>query len=134
MPTAKLVAGPKLPLPSPSSTLTVLLSSFTTARSGMLSPLKSLTATEVGSDPTVKNWAGPKRLSRLRSSKGSRFRRRQGGAVPQGRLAFWRRERLEEWERMVCRCHIQCEKDMRHISMKKRSARSDRSSAAVRRP
>ena len=52
------------------------------------SRLQSRTATEAGTEPVANNWAGPKRLSKVRFTNGSRFRHRQGGAVPEGRLGL----------------------------------------------
>src|SRR5439155_11825128 len=52
--------APKLPVPVPSSTATLLDPLRATARSGRPSPLKSPTATEDGRDPTVKLVAAPK--------------------------------------------------------------------------
>ena len=60
MPTAKLVAAPKLPVPVPSRIEALLVVSFTTARSGLPSPLKSLTATWRGFVPTAKLVDAPK--------------------------------------------------------------------------
>ena len=49
----------KVPLPLPSSTLTLLLVMLAVARSGLPSPLKSPTATDIGSVPAAKLLARP---------------------------------------------------------------------------
>ncbi len=46
-------AGAKTPVPSPSSTVTLLVPLFPTTMSGFLSPLKSPTAKERGALPTA---------------------------------------------------------------------------------
>ncbi len=53
-PKVKLVAVPKLPVPVPNSTETLLPSRFATAKSNLPSPLKSPTVTEKGLSPTAK--------------------------------------------------------------------------------
>src|SRR2546426_10811680 len=58
VPTAKFVAAPNDPVPSPSSMDTLLETELTTTRSCFPSPLKSPTATETGLDPTAKFVAG----------------------------------------------------------------------------
>ncbi len=59
LPTEKLVAVPKLPVPVPNSTDTLPPLKFATAKSDLPSPLKSPTVTELGF-PTVKLVAVPK--------------------------------------------------------------------------
>ena len=59
-PVVKSVLAPKPPLPSPSSTLTVVTLQLATARSFLPSPLKSPTATEVGPAPVARSVLVPK--------------------------------------------------------------------------
>ncbi len=54
------MAVPKLPVPVPNSTETLLLFKFATAKSDLPSPLKSPTVTEKGRLPTEKSVAVPK--------------------------------------------------------------------------
>lgn len=56
-----MTAAPSPPRPLPSSTLTLLLFTFATARSSFMSPLKSPTTTELGPEPTGKLVAVPNR-------------------------------------------------------------------------
>lgn len=58
----KDVAAPKPPIPLPSSSATLLVSKFAVTRSGLLSLLKSPTATENGSEP----FPVPKLVARLK--------------------------------------------------------------------
>src|SRR5262245_10063895 len=60
VPTPKLVAAPKPPVPLPSSTDTLAESTLAVTRSGLPSRLKSPTATDCGSAPTAKLVAAPK--------------------------------------------------------------------------
>src|SRR5437660_371776 len=54
LPTPKLLAAPKLPVPSPNKIETLSELKLATARSCLPSPLKSPTATELGLKPTPK--------------------------------------------------------------------------------
>ena len=47
-----------MPSPLPSSTLTVLSTALATTRSGLPSPFRSATATELGLEPTAKVGLG----------------------------------------------------------------------------
>src|SRR5262249_82168 len=76
----------KVPSPLPRSTLTLLLEEFAVARSWRPSPLKSPTATDVGSIPAAK-WSGAKKLGSARVSRASRFNRREN-----------RRDGIRQWE------------------------------------
>ena len=58
VPTAKLVAVPNEPVPLPKSIETLLEFRLAIARSKIVSPLKSPTATENGESPTAKLVAG----------------------------------------------------------------------------
>ena len=60
VPTAKSVLVPKPPDPFPSSTDTLLLSSFAVAKSSLPSPLKSPTVTDLGLVPTANSVLGLK--------------------------------------------------------------------------
>ena len=66
---AKRWAGPNVPSPWPSSTLTALLAKSADTRSGRPSPLKSWTATAHGCEPTARSIRGRKEPSPLPSSR-----------------------------------------------------------------